>query len=421
MPFSRLAPSAQWRMTCHNIDTAYSTEATMDFTFDEQQRQLQESAQAFFHEFDNAALRRVIEGEANYDADVWRKLVADMGWAGIGIPEQYDGLGLGQIEIAIVQQEMGRTLHASPFFSNNALAAPAILAAGNEQQRAALLPKLADGSIIAALACTGPQGIPGDDGIEAILTPKGAGFNLSGAASFVVFGLQADLLIVAARAAGRRGAEGISLLALQRDLPGIRIEKLAVMDLTRPYAAIAFDAVEIAAEHILGAPGQAAGALARTLALGNIALAAEQCGGAEKCLAFATDYAKQREQFGRAIGSFQAIKHKLADMMVLVEAAKSAVYYAACTAVENPEQLAEAAAVAKAYCADAFFKCAGEAIQIHGGIGYTWEHDAHLYFKRARASQNLLGDSRFQREAIAAQLFGGEIELLGRRTAQEPR
>lgn len=384
----------------------------MDFTFDEQQRQLQESAQSFFTaQADSAALRRVIDSDANFDTAVWKKLVAEMGWTGIGIPEKYDGLGLGQIEIAIVQQEMGRTLHASPFLANNALAAPAILAAGNETQRAELLPKLADGSSIAALACTGPQGIPGVDGIEVLLTPNGANFTLSGAAGFVVFGQHADLLIVAARAPDSSGNKGISLLALPRDLPGIRIEKLAVMDLTRPYASIVFDAVVIEPVHILGTPGQGGAALERTLALGNIALAAEQCGGAEKCLAFATDYAKQREQFGRAIGSFQAIKHKLADMMVLVEAAKSAVYYAACTADENPEQLAEAAAVAKAYCADAFFKCAGEAIQIHGGIGYTWEHDAQLYFKRARASMNLLGDSRFQREAIAEQLFSGKIAL----------
>jgi alkylation response protein AidB-like acyl-CoA dehydrogenase len=186
------------------------------------------------------------------------------------------------------------------------------------------------------------------------------------------------------------------------------------MDLTRPCASIVFDDVEIGAEHILGAQGQAGTAFLRAQALGNIALAAEQCGGAEKCLAFASDYAKQREQFGRPIGSFQAIKHKLADMMVQVEAAKSAVYYAACTADENPDQLLEAAAVAKAYCADAFFKCAGEAIQIHGGIGYTWEHDAHLYFKRARSSMNLLGDTRYHRETIAEQLFSGTIELFGR-------
>jgi alkylation response protein AidB-like acyl-CoA dehydrogenase len=225
------------------------------------------------------------------------------------------------------------------------------------------------------------------------------------------------LLIVAARAPGSNGVNGISLLALPTTLPGVRIEPLATMDLTRPYASIAFDAVEVAAEQVLGAAGEAGSAFSRAQALGNIALAAEQCGGAEKCLAFATDYAKQREQFGRAIGSFQAIKHKLADMMVLVEAAKSAVYYAACTADENPEQLFEAAAVAKAYCADAFFKCAGEAIQIHGGIGYTWEHDAHLYFKRARASMNLLGDSRHQRETIAEQLFSGTIELFGRPVA----
>jgi alkylation response protein AidB-like acyl-CoA dehydrogenase len=386
----------------------------MDFTFDEQQRQLQESAQAFFAEFDSAALRCVIDGEANFDAGTWQRLVADMGWTGIGIPEEYDGLGLGQVEIAIVQQEMGRTLHASPFLTNNALVAPAILAAGSAQQKAELLPRLAAGSCIAAFACTGPLGTPGVDGIEVTLTSNGAGFTLSGASSFVVFGQHADLLIVAARDPGSSGVEGISLLALPSTLPGIHIEPLATMDLTRPYASIAFDAVEVSAEQVLGAPGQAGVAFARAQALGNIALAAEQCGGAEKCLAFATDYAKQREQFGRAIGSFQAIKHKLADMMVLVEAAKSAVYYAACTADENPEQLLEAAAVAKAYCADAFFKCAGEAIQIHGGIGYTWEHDAHLYFKRARASMNLLGDSRHQREAIAEQLFSGAIELFGR-------
>jgi alkylation response protein AidB-like acyl-CoA dehydrogenase len=387
----------------------------MDFTFDEQQRQLQESAQSFFSAHsDSAALRRVIESDANFDATVWQKLVSDMGWTGIGIPEQYDGLGLGQVEIAIVQQEMGRTLHASPFLANNALAVPALLAAGNDQQKAQWLPRLADGSCIAAFACTGYNGIPGVDGIEAILTARGPDFLLSGTASFVVFGQHADLLIVATRAPGSTGTDGISLIALPASHTGVRIEKLATMDLTRPCASIVFDDVEIGAEHILGAQGQAGTAFLRAQALGNIALAAEQCGGAEKCLAFASDYAKQREQFGRPIGSFQAIKHKLADMMVQVEAAKSAVYYAACTADENPDQLLEAAAVAKAYCADAFFKCAGEAIQIHGGIGYTWEHDAHLYFKRARSSMNLLGDTRYHRETIAEQLFSGTIELFGR-------
>jgi alkylation response protein AidB-like acyl-CoA dehydrogenase len=260
--------------------------------------------------------------------------------------------------------------------------------------------------------------LPGPDGIEVFLTAAANGkFILTGSASFVVFGASADVLIIAARAPGSSGINDISLLALPSDATGIDIEKLAVMDLTRPYATVTFNDVEVGSEAILGAIGQAGAALQRAVALGNIALAAEQCGGAEKCLTFATEYAKQREQFGRAIGSFQAIKHKLADMMVMVEAAKSAVYYAACTADApvsqlKPEQLLEAAAVAKAYCADAFFKCAGEAIQIHGGIGYTWEHDAQLYFKRARASLNLLGDSRFQREQLAEQLFSGEIALL---------
>lgn len=389
----------------------------MDFTFDEQQRQLQESAQAFFAEHaDSAALRRTIAADTPFDAAMWRRVAGEMGWSGIGIPEQYGGLDLGPIEIAIVQQEMGRTLHASPFFINNAIVAPALLAAGNDAQRAAWLPRLADGSSIAAFACTGPQGLPGTDGIAAVLGPRDGGYTLDGEAGFVAFGAQADLLLVAARAPGSSGRDGISLLVLPRDLPGIRCAPLATMDLTRPYASLVFDAVAIDTAHVLGATGEAGALFERVLALGNIALAAELTGGAEKCLAFATEYAKQREQFGRAIGSFQAIKHKLADMMVLVEAAKSAAYYAACTAdaAADAAQLAEAAAVAKSYCGDAFFKCAAEAIQIHGGIGYTWEHDAHLYFKRARAAQNLLGDSRHQRESIAEQLFSGALPLFAR-------
>ena len=385
----------------------------MNFTFTEEQLLLQESARQFFAgNSDSAAVRRAMNSEDGFDAAIWSRLVNDMGWAGIAVPEAYGGLGLGQLEVAIVQQETGRTLCASPFFSSVCLAIPALLAAANEAQKQHWLPLLLSGHT-AALANTGRRGQPGLNGIDALLTPSAdGGFTLSGEAGFVVFGHVADLLLVAARAPGSTGDSGVSLIALARDSAGLRVEKRVAMDLTRPYASLYFDQVAVPASAVLGTAGQAGPALQRTLALGNIALAAEQVGSAEQCLSFTVDYAKQRVQFGRPIGSFQAVKHKLADMMVQIEAAKSAVYYAACAADEDPAQLFEAAAVAKSFASDIFAKCAGDAIQLHGGIGFTWEHDAHLYFKRARASANLLGDALYQRELIAQQLFDGDQPLL---------
>ena len=385
----------------------------MNFTFTEEQLLLQESARQFFAEHsDSAAVRRVMNSADGYDAAIWSRLINDMGWAGIAVPEAHGGLGLGQLEVAIVQQEMGRGLHASPFFASVCLAVSALLNAANEAQQQHWLPLLLSGHI-AALANTGTRGRPGLDGIDALLTPAANGaFTLSGDAGFVVFGHVAQWLLVAARAPGSVGESGVSLIVLPRDSEGLHVEKLVSLDLTRPYARLRFDNIAVPADAVLGSAGQSGPALLRTLALGNIALAAEQVGGAEKCLSFTVDYAKQRVQFGRPIGSFQAVKHKLADMMVQIEAAKSAVYYAACAADEDPAQLFEAAAIAKSFASDIFAKCAGDAIQLHGGIGFTWEHDAHLYFKRARASANLLGDALYQREQIAQQLFDGDQPLL---------
>ena len=386
----------------------------MNFIFSEQQVQLQDIARRFCAEnSDSARVRAAMASADGFDAAVWMRLAGELGWGGIAVPERYDGLGLGQLEIAIVQQEMGRRLLPSPFLASIGLALPALLAAGNEDQKAQIVPALASGERIAALACTGERGRPGLDGIDAVLSRvAGGGFSLSGSASFVVFGHAADIFVVAARRPGSVGGEGISLLLLPRDTAGLSVEKLATLDSTRPYARLRFDAVAVSADAVLGAPEHAAAAVQRTLAIGAIAIAAEQVGGAERCLEFTTEYAKQREQFGRPIGSFQAVKHKLADMMVLVEAAKSAVYYAACAADEDGAQLLEAAAVAKSFCSDAFSRCAGAAIQLHGGIGITWEHDAHLYFKRARSSSNLLGDVHYQRERIAGGLFDGDQPLL---------
>lgn len=382
----------------------------MNFTLSEEQLQLQEIARRFCADHSpSAAVRKWMHDPRGYDQAIWRDMMA-MGWGGIAVPEQYGGLGLGQLEVAIVQQELGRTLLSSPFLASIGLAATAILSAASPRQCEELLPAIVAGETIAALACTGRRGRPGIDGVEATLTAAGDGFVLNGCASFVVSGHVADLFIVAARSATDN--ESISLLLLPCDSAGLTIEKLTTMDMTRPYTRLTFDAVQVTSAALLGEHGGAAQALTRTLAIAAIAVAAEQVGAAEHCLTFSVDYTKQRTQFGRPIGSFQALKHKMADMMVSIEAAKSATYYAACVADEDATQLLEAAAVAKSYCSDAFSKCAGEAIQLHGGIGITWEHDAHLYFKRARAAANLLGDPMYQRERIAAGLLDDTQPLL---------
>jgi alkylation response protein AidB-like acyl-CoA dehydrogenase len=260
---------------------------------------------------------------------------------------------------------------------------------------------IAEGKTRASLALTGRDGRPAPDGIAVRLEKQARGFQLSGEAHYVPYGHAADLLIVAARSGTSNGSDGVSLLALPASLPGISIERVTSLDLTRPFARLRFESVAIGEDLILGAAEQVGPALMRTIGIASGLLAAEQAGGAQFCLDSTVEYAKQREQFGRAIGSFQAVKHALADMMLLVETSKSAAYYAAAAIAEDSPELFEAASVARAYCSDAYLRCAGEAIQLHGGIGFTWEHCAHLYFKRARASSTLLGDSSHHRERVA--------------------
>lgn len=382
----------------------------MHFTFTAEQDLIRETAREFFQQYGASERRRAaIDSAAGYDEEAWRAIAKDMGWAGIMLPESCGGSGLGHVELAILQQEAGRCLHPSPFFATVCLAAPAILLAGNESQRCSLLPGIARGETRATLAMTDVRGIPGVEGVSLQLEQDARGFRLTGEASYVIHGHAADLYVVAARSPGTHGADGITLLTLGRGTAGLSVERLVTMDLTRPMARLRFANVAVAPEQILGAPGQSGDALAKVLWRAQIALAAEQAGGAQGALALTTDYATQRVQFGRIIGSFQAVKHRLADMMVQVEAAKSAVYYAACVADEDGEDLPEAAAVAKACCSEAFLDCAGNMIQLHGGIGFTWEHDAHLYFKRARASATLLGTAQYHRERLAEILGLGPV------------
>ena len=373
----------------------------MEFCFTPEQTYIAETAQAVLARHMPATrLHKILASGDSMDTDLWSVIARDMGWLATAIPEHLGGAGLTAVDLAILMQETGAVLAPVPFFATAALAIPAILAAGTPHQQASLMPELLAGAP-ATLGFTGAQGLPGCEGVTALLDQNAPTYCLTGTAGFVPHAAAAKYLVIACRAPGSRGAAGISLVCLPASTPGLGFEHHISLDLTRPYSTIHFENVEVPPGAILGAKDSAGPAFKQTLAFAVTMLAAEQLGGAERTLSLSLDHAKTRVQFGRPIGSFQAIKHKLADMKLLVESARSATYYAACTAAESPHDLPEAASIAQAYCADAFASCAAETIQIHGGMGFTWDHPAHLYFKRARAAATMLGDASYHREKIA--------------------
>jgi len=332
-----------------------------------------------------------------YDPVVWRQLSADLALPGIHIPEQYGGAGFGMVELCIVTEELGRALLCAPYFSTAVLAANAILNAGSEAQKSALLPDLAKGARLATLAVTEPDGNWDPMGIKAVATPDADGYCLEGVKSYVVDGHVADLLIVAARAPDTVGREGLALFTLGANAGGVERRPLESMDPTRKIARIDFRAAHA---NLLGNFDDGAKPILRTLDQAAIALANEMVGGAQALLDSAVNYAKLRVQFGRPIGSFQAIKHKLADMLLEVELAKSAAYYAAqAAALDDPEWPA-LASLAKAAASETYLHTAAECIQIHGGIGFTWDNDTHLWFKRAKSSEVFLGQPSYHREVL---------------------
>jgi alkylation response protein AidB-like acyl-CoA dehydrogenase len=379
----------------------------VQFAHSEEQQLIRESGRTLLAERSGSAqLRRALDQPAGYDAQLWRTM-GELGWTGLAIPQAYGGAGLGWVELCILQEEQGRCLVASPFFSTCALAAPLIAGCGDEAQRASLLRRIAAGEARVGCALIGTDGRPPCDGVSVVLESRGGDFRLSGVSDFVIHGDSADLLLVLARAPGSQRADGISVAVIPAATPGVTVHPHLMLDLTRPMSRLEFTGVTIGRDQLLGEPGAAGSAVEEALDLARIALASEALGGAERVLEMTTAYAKERVQFGRPIGSFQAIKHRLADMMIAVEAAKSAAWYAACVADERREELAEAAAIAKSYCCDAFFDCAANAVQLHGGIGFTWEHDVHLYLKRARAAATLLGSPGWQRERLVRHFASG--------------
>jgi alkylation response protein AidB-like acyl-CoA dehydrogenase len=369
----------------------------MNFAFSDEQEELRAAVRRFLAEKSpETEVRRLMDTTEGYDPAVWSQMADQLGLQSLTIPEEFGGSGFTYVELLVVLEEMGSALLCAPFFSSVALAANALLTSGDDEAKKSFLPGIASGETIATLAITEDNGKWDFGGIECKAEKKGDGWVLDGHKMFVIDGHVANLIIVAARTKA-----GVSLFAVQDDAAGLTRKPLPTMDQTRKQARLEFSGTPAT---LIGTDGGAEPGLTKTLDLAAVALAAEQVGGAQHVLDASVEYAKTRIQFGRPIGSFQAIKHKCADMLLEVESAKSAAYYAAWAAAEDSDELPVVASLAKSYCSEAYFHAAAENIQIHGGIGFTWEHPAHLYFKRAKSSELFLGDPSYHRELLAQRI-----------------
>jgi len=373
----------------------------VNFAFSEEQEAFRAELRRCFEEHaPTAAVFRAMESAEGFDRALWKRLAGELGLPGVHLPEAYGGQGFGFLELGIVLQEAGRVLFPSPLFSTICLAANAILNAGSEAQKRALLPGIASGDTLATLALLEPGGDWDLESIRLAVEMNGGGARLSGSKRFVTDAATADLIVVAARRAGTPGPGGVGLFVVRRDAPGLAVTPVEPLDATRKLAHV--ELTRVSAEP-LGEPGGAGAALAKTLDQARVALACESAGGAQRCLDAAVAWAGQRVQFARPIGSFQAIQHKCAEVLLEVASAQSAAHFA-CWAAQQDENLPLAAATAKSFCDEAYLRASQENLHIHGGVGFTWEAEPHLYFKRAKATETLLGPPAFQRANIAREL-----------------
>lgn len=371
----------------------------MNFAFSDEQEEFRQILRRFVEEqspLPNVHAR--LETSEGYDPALWKTMGMELGLQGLHVPEDYGGQGFGLLELGIACEELGRALVPTPFFSSACLATDAILTLGTEEDRKRWLPELARGDGIGTLAVLDEGEEWSASGVALTADPDGECLKFSGRKRFVTAAGLASLFVVAVRTSGSTGTEGISLVVVPRDTPGVEIRVHDSFDTSRRVADVEFD-------QVLGQPlGQreAAGpALDATLDRGRIALALGSCGGAGRCLDMAVAYAKQRIQFARPIGSFQAIKHSLAEVLLEVESARSIAYWASWVAAEERPELPLAASVAKSFCDEAYAMASDRNVHVHGGIGVTWEADPHLFVKRARSNETLLGDPRWQRARIA--------------------
>ena len=374
----------------------------MDFGFSPEQEMLRTTARKFLEsECPSSFVRKMLDDPAGTTPGLWQKM-AEQGWLGLIYPEAYGGVGLGCVDLTVLMEEMGRAVLPGPYFSTVLLGGLAILEAGSEGQKKNWLTRISTGEAKVTLAWTEPNARWDPEGITVRARPVAGGFVLSGTKLFVHDAHTADALIVAARTAdGSDARDGVTLFLIPQPTPGLQVKLLPTMDQTRKLCEVTLNDVAVAADRLVGERDRGWTPLSRVIERATVALCAEMCGGAQKVLEMTTEYAKMRVAFGKPIGSYQGVKHKLADMLVDVENAKSITYYAAWAVDEAPAEAPLAASMAKAYVSDAYRKVAAAGIQLHGGIGFTWDHDMHLYFKRAKGSEFTFGDATHHRELVA--------------------
>ena len=374
----------------------------MDIGFTEEQELLRDSARRFLEsECTTQFVRQRMAEPAAVTDEFWRKL-AGHGWLGIIYPEEQGGSGLGLVDLVVLMEEMGRAVMPGPFLSTVLLGGAAVAEAGAPAQRRQWLPQIVAGSAKAALAWTEPNLRWDAAGITLRAREAGGGFNLSGTKLFVGDAHLADILIIAARTRdGSTMEDGVSLFLVPKDTPRLTVSVLPTIDETRKFCEVGLDNVALPAGALLGEIHQGWAPLSRVIDRATVALAAEMCGGAQQVLDMTVAYAKIRIAFGRSIGTYQGVKHQAADMLVAIENAKSLTYYAAWAVDQGLDEAPLAVSMAKAAASDMSRKVAGTGIQLHGGIGMTWEHDLQLYFKRAKASEVAFGDATWHRERIA--------------------
>jgi len=337
-------------------------------------------------------VRELMMSGEGFDPVLWKEM-AELGWTGLGIPEEHGGSGLSFVEMGVLLEEMGRLLTPGPFFASSVMATSAIRELATPDQQARLLPSLASGETIATVAIFEQARNWSPERPATTATRQTDGWMLQGRKRSVLNGADANFLLVTAAT-----DDGVGVFAVDASLDGVAIDRESVLDPTRRQAEIVFDTVTVGDEARLGAADSSAG-LRRVLAIATIGLAAEQVGGAQACMEMSVDYAKSRYQFGRPIGSYQAIKHRCANMLMNVEHARSVVHHAV-RMIDHPAELPIAAPLAGSIASAAYVWVAGETIQVHGGIGFTWEHNAHLYLKRAKESSLLFGGPRYQRDLM---------------------
>lgn len=375
----------------------------MDLDFTEEQEMLRTSARDFLTtECPKTLVRELEEDEKGYSPELWRKM-AELGWMGLVIPEEYDGMGMTFLDLAVLLEEMGRNILPGPFFSTVVLGTLPILEAGSEEQKKELLPKIAAGEAIITMALTEPSASYEADCVELKAEAQGDNFVLNGTKLFVEFASASDYMVVVARTkSGGDPQDGITLFLVDSKSPGIKIEPFTTIG-TDKQCEVVFENVSVPKSSIIGELDKGWPVVARVLEQATMAKCAEMIGGAQAVLDMSVAYAKERVQYGRPIGSFQAIQHMLADMYVRVDMSKNIVYEAAWM-VSAGLPATEKVATAKAWCNEAYKKVTEDGVQVHGAIGTTRDHDMGLYFRRARAADPAFGDTESHREVVARQL-----------------